>query len=81
VRGGMPTALMTPNKHWMRSMMRLSLVTAAGLMLISVSGCAINTGVPDPFCVIGPPPVELIPDPGEPHGWIDDFLAVYNVTC
>jgi len=45
------------------------------------AGCAINTGVPDPFCVIGPPPVELIPDPGEPHGWIDDFLAVYNVTC
>lgn len=55
-----------------------------GGTLIGANGCAGNiasNAALNPFCVVGPPPPELIPAPGAPHGWIDDFLAVFEETC
>lgn len=62
--------------------MRLMLVTILALILLSVTACetSIATGA-NPFCIVGAPPAELIPEAGAPHGWADDFLAVYDVTC
>ena len=54
-------------------------------ILLSVSACGTSTGSDralNPFCtLVGPPPAELIPADGEPAGWIDEFLAVYDTAC
>lgn len=61
------------------------LLIACATILLTLSGCGTSTGADsriDPFCVVvGPPPPELIPEPGAPHGWIDNYLAVYDEVC
>lgn len=51
-------------------------------ILAIVSGCGTATGAGDPFCaVVGPPPPEMIPAPGDPPGWVDRYLAVFDEIC
>jgi len=35
----------------------------------------------NPFCRLDYPSAEMIPAPGAEAGWIDDFLAIYDVEC
>lgn len=60
-------------------------MTCAAILLLGTS-CATATVPADraanPFCtVVGPPPPEMIPAAGEPFGWIDKYLATFDVTC
>ena len=54
-------------------------------ILLSVPGCVTSTAADralNPFCsLVGPPPPEMIPADAAPHGWIDDYLAVYDEAC
>lgn len=64
----------------------LALGIVFALTMASASACATSTGVTEdnvnPFCsAVGPPPPHLIPPPGAPPEWIDDYLAVYDVEC
>jgi hypothetical protein len=55
---------------------------ALSLMTLTATSCATSTGGVNAFCVVvGPPPPEMIPAPGEPAGWIDTYLAVFDATC
>lgn len=59
--------------------------TTSVVILASLNACGTSTGADrslNPFCsIVGPPPAEMIPAEGEPHGWIDDYLAVYDASC
>lgn len=52
-----------------------------------LSGCGTVTAEPDTpalnvFCVmVGPPPGDMIPEPGAPHSWIDNYLVAYDTEC
>ena len=52
-------------------------------MLMAVSGCGTVTApTANPFClIVGPPPASMIPAEGEPFGWIDSYLAIYDEVC
>lgn len=73
-----------PLTRWTRPGAALML---CALILTSLSGCAAGSAAPtspslNPFCsLVGPPPPEMLPEPGAPFGWIDRFLAVYDETC
>ena len=54
-------------------------------MVVIGSGCANGPARPvaglNPFCRLDDPPAEMIPAPGAEAGWIDEFLAIYDVEC
>ena len=63
----------------------LGIVFALTLMLgasCEIDSAPVTGSESNPFCVlVGPPPAGLIPDPGSPAGWVDDYLAVYTEVC
>ena len=66
---------------------RLLLFAVAVPILLSGSACENVRARPseadwiNPFCLIGPPPPELIPAESEPFGWMDAYLAVDDAEC
>lgn len=51
------------------------------LMMIAGSGCATNTVVSE-FCLIAPlPPIHRAMDNPATVSWLDEYRAVYDVSC
>ena len=73
---------MKPVRHYLRGRVTLAMRCAAcALMLLTVSGCATSTVVSD-FCTLALlPPVHRESDAAATIAWLDDYRAVYDVSC